>query len=110
VILASWRGDRHSSVVFGDEQRDAADLGRILYPPRGVIRKTPAGPHAVSVQYRVEVAGLRATAGTECVGLPANIETTTTVRGKECRQTARCRAGASQQPAGRNSCETGAKD
>ena len=75
MILASWRGDRHSTVAFGrNEQLGATVLGRFLNPLREVIRKTPAEPHAVSVQYRVEVAGLR-DAGTECVGLPANIET-----------------------------------
>ena len=59
MILARWRGDRLSSVVFGrDEQRDATVPGRHLNPPRKVIVKTPAGLHAVSVQYRVEVAGL----------------------------------------------------
>ena len=59
MILASRRGDRQSSVVFGrDEQLGTTVLGRCLNPPREVIRKTPAGPHAVSVQYRVEVAGL----------------------------------------------------
>ena len=83
MILASWRGDQQSSVAFGrDKQLDATVLGRCLNPLREVIRKTPAGPHAVSVQYRVEVPGLR-DAGTECVGLPANIETIITVRGME---------------------------
>ena len=63
MILVSWRGDRDSSVVFGrDEQLGATVLGRFLNPLRGVIRKTPAEPHTVSVQYRVEVAGLHAQA------------------------------------------------
>ena len=59
MILARWRGDRLSSVVFErNEQRDATVPGRFLNAPRKVIRKTPAGLHAVRVQYRVEVAGL----------------------------------------------------
>ena len=110
MILASWRGDRQGSGAFGrDKQLGATVLGRCLNPLREVIRKTPAGPHTVSVQYRVEVAGLR-DAGTECVGLPANIETIITVRGKEYRQTAPLPSRASQQRTGRNKCETGAKD
>ena len=110
MILATWRGDRHSTAAFGrDEQLGATVLGRFLNPFCEVIRKTFVEPHAVSVQYRVEVAGLR-DAGTECVGLPANIETITTVRGKEYRQTAQLPSRASQQRTGRNKCETGAKN
>ena len=59
MILATWRGDRHITAAFGrDEQLGATVLGRFLNPLREVIRKTPAEPHAVSVQYRVEVTGL----------------------------------------------------
>ena len=62
MILASWRGDRLGSVAFGrDKQLGATVLGRCLNPLREVIRKTPAEPHAVSVQYRVEVTGPRKT-------------------------------------------------